>query len=118
MHTSCGEADGIGIQTLDCPRILYLRNRLQGESRCDRPTSKHVEEYADGPEAKEQSEVCPMRNSPLGGGDACYATVLEHNGDLDEEDCEVKDGVIRVSQLDNVVLLVNRMLKPQRTDCD
>ena len=52
-----------------------------------------------------------MCNLPFGGGDACYATVLEHDGDLDEEDCEVKDGEIRVRQLGNVVLLVSGMLK-------
>ena len=59
-----------------------------------------------------------MRNLPFGGGDACYATVLEHDGDLDEEDCEVKDGEIRVCQLGNGVLLVSRMLQAQRTGFD
>ena len=60
----------------------------------------------------------PMSSLLFGGGDACYATVLEHDGDLDEGDCEVKYGVIHVCQLGNVVLLVSRMLTTQRTDFD
>ena len=54
-----------------------------------------------------------MCDLPFRRGDACYATVLEHDGDLDEEDCEVKDGVIHICQLGNLVLLVNRMLNPR-----
>lgn len=64
--------------------------------------------------------VCQMCDLPFGGGDACYATVLEHDGDLDEGDCEViRWGNPRVpATLGSVVLLVSGMLTTQRTDFD
>ena len=48
-----------------------------------------------------------MRNLPFWGSDACYTAVLEHDGDLDEEDCEEKEGIIDVCELRGVVVLVS-----------
>lgn len=59
--------------------LLYPSDGLQGERSRNGHASEYVEKHTDRPEAEEQSEVCPMRNLPFGGGNACYTTVLEHN---------------------------------------